>query len=485
MAELLEPARHETAILFADIQASSALARRLSTQRWFELIREFSTFADEMVVENTGIVGRHAGDGLTAFFLAEQVGSRAAACAAALHAGPRDRRAGARRSSPTASCTSTPGVHWGGALYLGQVVTGGRLEVTALGDEVNECARIQQSARDGIAARLQAGGRAARPRRRARARARPADGHVPHRRRAAGRHAEGRRATPAACPSWAGRRGAPPRSTPQRGRWRSGSSPAPAPTRCPGSRAAAGAGARPSGATRYVSRGRVRRGRRPARLAPRRGPRAALQPRHAPREHRRARSSSARRGCSRSRSAARSIPAVELGSLICFDDLHFLANRLADGRCARSTQQAGDTATRALDLRGPVLAGAARGAAGGRADAGVDDARRRLLRARRRAALQHEGGDPRARGRGRDGGVADRRAGDRAGGRGASCRSRWSATRPTTPTASSPRPTPVERLLELIAASTETFARVLAAAVPRIDEPALAPAGIVYRFHSD
>jgi class 3 adenylate cyclase len=28
-------------------------------------------------------------------------------------------------------------------------VTGGRLEVTALGDEVNETARIQQSARDG------------------------------------------------------------------------------------------------------------------------------------------------------------------------------------------------------------------------------------------------------------------------------------------------------------------------------------------------
>jgi class 3 adenylate cyclase len=28
-------------------------------------------------------------------------------------------------------------------------VTGGRLEVTALGDEVNEAARIQQSARDG------------------------------------------------------------------------------------------------------------------------------------------------------------------------------------------------------------------------------------------------------------------------------------------------------------------------------------------------
>ena len=46
-----------------------------------------------------------------------------------------------------------------------------------------------------------------------------------------------------------------------------------------------------------------------------------------------------------------------------------------------------------------------------------------------------------------------------------------------------PEPTPVERLLELIAASTETFARVLAAAVPQVDEAALAPAGIVYRFH--
>ena len=148
MAELLAPARHETAILFADIQASSALARRLSTQRWFELIRDFSTSADRCVIEKTGIVGRHAGDGLTAFFLAEQVGSRAAACAAALRAGREI--VSWRPSLGDAELHINAGVHWGGALYLGQVVTGGRLEVTALGDEVNECARIQQSARDGV-----------------------------------------------------------------------------------------------------------------------------------------------------------------------------------------------------------------------------------------------------------------------------------------------------------------------------------------------
>jgi purine nucleoside phosphorylase len=45
--------------------------------------------------------------------------------------------------------------------------------------------------------------------------------------------------------------------------------------------------------------------------------------------------------------------------------------------------------------------------------------------------------------------------------------------------------TPVETLLELIAASTQTFARVLEAALPRVDESALAPAGIVYRFHDE
>ena len=48
-----------------------------------------------------------------------------------------------------------------------------------------------------------------------------------------------------------------------------------------------------------------------------------------------------------------------------------------------------------------------------------------------------------------------------------------------------PEPTPVARLLELIAASTGAFAGLLAAAVPRVDAAALAPAGVVYRFHDD
>jgi class 3 adenylate cyclase len=150
MSELVDPGRHETAILFADIQASSQVARRLSSARFFQLIRAFSTDVDEIVVERGGIVGRHAGDGVTAFFLADQIGSRGEACAAALHAA-RDVvgwRPDLFLDDPD-ELRINAGVHWGGALYLGQVVTGGRLEITALGDEVNEGARIQQSARDG------------------------------------------------------------------------------------------------------------------------------------------------------------------------------------------------------------------------------------------------------------------------------------------------------------------------------------------------
>ena len=41
------------------------------------------------------------------------------------------------------------GLHWGSTLYVGSISTGGRTEVTALGDEVNECARIEACATGG------------------------------------------------------------------------------------------------------------------------------------------------------------------------------------------------------------------------------------------------------------------------------------------------------------------------------------------------
>jgi class 3 adenylate cyclase len=149
MAELVEPARRPTAVLFADIQASSRLARHISTAGYFELIRGFTTAVDETVIRHEGIVGRHAGDGVTAFFLADQIGSTAAPapppCARAARSSPGGPRTAARLRRVRGQRRRSLGR---GALPR-QIVTGGRLEITALGDEVNECARIQQTARNG------------------------------------------------------------------------------------------------------------------------------------------------------------------------------------------------------------------------------------------------------------------------------------------------------------------------------------------------
>ena len=156
MARVFEPGRRKAAVLFADLQASGSLSRRLSSSAYFRLIRDLTTSIDNVVITHGGIVGKHAGDGVTAFFLVDDAGSESGAVRAAVEAGRAI--ADVARSAlddysdvePDA-CLFNVGMHWGGTLYMGQVVTGGRIEVTALGDEVNETARIQQAARDGQA----------------------------------------------------------------------------------------------------------------------------------------------------------------------------------------------------------------------------------------------------------------------------------------------------------------------------------------------
>jgi class 3 adenylate cyclase len=158
MARLVEPGRRRAAILFADLQASAELSRRLPSAAYFRLVRAATTAIDEVIIRHLGIVGKHAGDGVTAFFLADDLGGVSQAARAAVEAA---REIPGAAYEAAAALTENAdlidlgdsrinvGLHWGGTLYMGQVVTGGRLEVTALGDEVNECARIQQSAREG------------------------------------------------------------------------------------------------------------------------------------------------------------------------------------------------------------------------------------------------------------------------------------------------------------------------------------------------
>jgi class 3 adenylate cyclase len=111
--------------------------------------------ADRCVVRAGGLVGRHAGDGVTAFFLAETLGSESAAASACIGAA-RSMRLAASEIAIRSELDSDDivlrfGLHWGSTLYVGAITTEGRFEVTALGDQVNEAARIEACASGGRA----------------------------------------------------------------------------------------------------------------------------------------------------------------------------------------------------------------------------------------------------------------------------------------------------------------------------------------------
>jgi class 3 adenylate cyclase len=149
MQQVSDPARRSGAILFADLEASGELSRRLSSRAYFELIRDLTDLIDTQVIDHGGIVGKHAGDGASALFLVELAYSEASAAAAAIQTA-RDIRDRARELGPSdVDVTVNVGVHWGDTLMVGQVATGGRLEVTALGDAMNEAARIESAATNG------------------------------------------------------------------------------------------------------------------------------------------------------------------------------------------------------------------------------------------------------------------------------------------------------------------------------------------------
>jgi class 3 adenylate cyclase len=150
MERVSEPGRRAAAILFADLEASGVLSRRLSSRAYFDLVRDLTDLIDTAVIARSGIVGKHAGDGGSALFLAEEfAGSESAAARAAIEAARAIRDGSATLGPGDVEVQVNAGLHWGATLMIGQVATTGRLEVTALGDQMNECARIEGAAREG------------------------------------------------------------------------------------------------------------------------------------------------------------------------------------------------------------------------------------------------------------------------------------------------------------------------------------------------
>ena len=147
-------ARRPAAILCADLDGSANLARSLSTASYFQLTRRLVFAADRCVVDAGGLVGRHAGDGVTAFFLTENLGSESGAARACVTAARNLRTMAAevakRSEIDPKELVVRFGLHWGSKIFVGAITTVGRFEVTAMGDEVNEAARIEACASGGL-----------------------------------------------------------------------------------------------------------------------------------------------------------------------------------------------------------------------------------------------------------------------------------------------------------------------------------------------
>jgi len=176
-------------------------------------------------------------------------------------------------------------------------------------------------------------------------------------------------------------------------------------------------------------------------------------------------------------------PSVELGSLIVFDDLHFLGNRLADGSICTFYDTPGDE-RRAHWIYEDPYAPALRAALLAAADeAGVV--------ARDGGCYGHVDG-PRFNTKAEIRGLAAcgvTAVSQTAGPETVLCGELdlpFGLVGYATDYANGVKDeaTPVETLMELIKASTGTFAAVLAGALPRIDARALAPVGANYRFHT-
>jgi purine nucleoside phosphorylase len=174
-------------------------------------------------------------------------------------------------------------------------------------------------------------------------------------------------------------------------------------------------------------------------------------------------------------------PTVPLGSLIVFDDLHFTANRLADGSLCTFHETAGDRLRGHWIYESPFSA----------------EVRAALLEACRDTGVP-------TRDHGCYGHVDGPRFNTRAEIRSLTLAGVTAVSQTAGPEAVlcgeaqlpyallgyatdyangvTDEPTPVEELLRLIGASTEVFAPVLAAVLPALATREVAPPGVMYRF---
>ncbi|MBA2515877.1 MAG: MTAP family purine nucleoside phosphorylase [Solirubrobacterales bacterium] len=177
-------------------------------------------------------------------------------------------------------------------------------------------------------------------------------------------------------------------------------------------------------------------------------------------------------------------PQLELGSLICFDDLHFPVNRLPDGSLCTFFNEPGDRRRGHWIYANPYSPALRKGLLGGARDAGL---------------VMRDGGCY--------GHVDGPRFNTKAEIRGLAACGVTAVSQTAGPetvlagelelpfallgfvtdyaNGVADEPTPVETLVEMMGRSTQAFGSVIASALGRIEGAELGGAGVVYRFGSD
>jgi purine nucleoside phosphorylase len=174
-------------------------------------------------------------------------------------------------------------------------------------------------------------------------------------------------------------------------------------------------------------------------------------------------------------------PGLELGAPVCFDDLHFLANRLPDGQLCTFYPRAGDERRGHWVFEGPFSAGLRDALLAGAATAGI---------ATRDGGCYGHVDGPRFNTAAEIRGLAAAGVTAVSQTAGPETVLAGEAELPYAligyPTdwanGVKPEPTPVETLMEMMRRSTEVFAAILREAVPRAAAAQLSPPGTILRF---
>jgi adenylate cyclase len=136
----------EVSLLFADVRGSTALAERMTSGQFRDLMSRFYSTATNIVFDHDGAVDKFVGDELVAMFYPLLTGERHAA--RAVEAAVALLKATGHEGATGPWLPVGAGVHTGLA-WVGTVGEEPRTELTVLGDNVNIAARLATTAQGG------------------------------------------------------------------------------------------------------------------------------------------------------------------------------------------------------------------------------------------------------------------------------------------------------------------------------------------------